>query len=171
MRSSTKSFNIRSGRCTIYRDRVEILQEDISGKIGNWLFKRNIHSAGPVYLLAALLLFIASLLSLTLTNYFLLTFLIATTVVAIYLFFQNRNYSLAPLIQRDQINQIRYHEAIPGKSRPYFEISFSPKKEEKPDLVLLRKIVLPNTRHKGTTVADTAYWILKDEGLISDRQA
>lgn len=169
MRTSAKTFNIKSGSCTIYRDRIEIYQNDLSGKIGKWLFKRNIYSGGPSYLLLALGLFLASGLAFFIQNYFLCAFLFATAVIGFFLFFQNRKLSFVPLVLRSQITQLKYHEAIPGKSRPFFEISFAPQPEDKPGYILVRKIVLPNTLHNGTSVADTAYWIMKDEGLINDR--
>lgn len=167
---SAKTFSIRSGSCTIYRDRIEIFQSDFSGQMGKWLFQRKIFTAGPTYLLLALGLLLASGLAFAIQNFFLCAFLFATSIIGLFLFFQNRKLSFVPRIERVQIKEITYQEAIPGKSRPQFEVEFCPKPEENPDFTLIRRIVLPNTLHKGTSVADTAYWILKDEGLITDRQ-
>jgi len=170
MRISAKTFSIRSGHCTVYRDRMEIYQNDLSGRVGKWLFKRNIYSAAPFYLLLAFLLFLAGLLSLSIQNYFLLAFLCLAAVLALALFYQNRRRSFVPIIRREQIESLTYREAVPGKARPSFEVLFMPQPEKKPKLKLLRQIVLPNSIQKGTRVADTAYWILKDEGMLTDPQ-
>ncbi|MEO0896518.1 MAG: hypothetical protein AAFY71_08985 [Bacteroidota bacterium] len=171
MRTSAKSFNIKGGYCSVYRDRLEINQHDVSGRVGKWLFQRGILSAAPLYLVLAILLLLGGGLGLVIQNYFLTFFLTLAAFMALYFFMQNRKYSFVPLILRQQIEKVHYEQAVPGKSRASFNILFAPDPENRPEWLLHRKLILPNTVHKGTSVADTAFWILKDEGLIKDRQS
>lgn len=163
MRGGAKSFNTKYGYCHLYPDRIELVRKDWVGWLMGFLFRRGYRRAVVLYVLLSIGLGLALLLSLSISNYFLSFFFLVATLVTIYASVRNRDLSFALVIPKKSIEKVNYHRAVEGESRATFVVYFRPN-EGQP---LLRRIIpLPTRTHQGTTLADTAYWMMRDEGLV-----
>ncbi|MEM8889444.1 MAG: hypothetical protein AAGD28_15820, partial [Bacteroidota bacterium] len=68
-----------------------------------------------------------------------------------------------PLIIRRDIIEVNFQKAVEGKARASMEILF-----EEEGKKFKKLISLPSLMQNGAEVANSAYWILRDEGLIKD---
>ena len=161
MSPGPKSFSLKSGNCYLYPDRVEIQRTDLQGRISAWLSKKGLHAASLYYLAFFVGLLIAALLSQLIQNYFLSFFFGASALASLYGLWVNRRVSYASIIPRDQIESVEYQPAVQGVSRARFAIDFRPKKR-----LYQRIIPLPSATHQGTSLADTAFWMMREAGLI-----
>lgn len=137
------------------------MRSDVSGKMAEWLYRKGISVSIPFYLLATVLLGTLALVAYLIANFFLAIFLAASAVVALYALWHNRKTSISPVILRKDIESVSYQAAVPGQSRARFVIKYRPKKRE-----LQRNLALPTATHQGTSIADTAYWMMREEGLV-----
>ena len=163
--TGAKSFEIKGGTFYILSDRLEISSREWLTKIGSWLYTRGLQSAFWLYLGPCLLLLMGTGLSFTLNNYFLTGFLAAASLLMLYYAIARRKYTFASVIFRNEIQSFVYHPAVPGVSRAYFEIQFLPTNSSR---ALRRSVQLPSRMYNGASLADTAYWMVKDEGLIQE---
>ncbi|GAB4415054.1 MAG: hypothetical protein OHK0039_23400 [Bacteroidia bacterium] len=163
MRSaSTKSFTTRNGTCHLYTDRIEIHREDLLGRVERWLYSRGMRRAWVLYALLAAALAIACLAAWLIDNYFLTLFFLTLVPVTLYAAWHHRYTSFAPVVLRSEIESVVYHKAVPGVSRAMFVVSYRPRQR-----LVQRIISLPTLSQQGASVADTAYWMMRDEGLLS----
>ena len=164
MQARAKSFPTRYGYCYIYPDRLEEERNDVSGKIYRWLSNKGITRAWFLYFIAFLFFLLTTFLVFQfLENYFLTLFLAIVSLVSLYASWVNRNVSILPVIPRNQIDRVIYHQAVPGVSRTRFEVRFSPKKRE------LKKMIHLPTPHKGNRqLPQSVFYMMKEEGFIRD---
>ncbi|RMG23236.1 MAG: hypothetical protein D6730_14870 [Bacteroidetes bacterium] len=158
MESRSKFFPLKSGQCHIYPDRIEIISDHALGRL---LAKRGIQRVAVIYLLWLLAFSVAIWVSFFIENYFLVVFFSIAWLFCLYAMWRNRRVSTASVIDRKHIRKVTYQEAIPGTARASFTIYFQPGKQ-----LLQRKILLPSILQNGQMVAQSAYYMLKDEGLI-----
>ena len=117
MQARAKSFPTKYGYFYIYPDRLEEDRQDFSGKVYRWLSKRGIKRAWFIYFLIFLILILPTFLSYhILENYFLTLFLGISSLVSLYAMWSNRNVGIHQVIPRNQVNQVIYHQAVPGVS-------------------------------------------------------
>ena len=161
MRSGAKSFSIKNGHCYLYADRIEIVRSDVLGRLTQFLFRRGYQRARVLYLLLSLVLAIATVLSLAISNYFLVLFFGIMTLLGLYASQVNRSVSFAPIIPKRSIEKVHYRKAVQGEARAAFIVHFRPENR-----LLKRIIPLPTRSHNGNSLADAAYWIMRDEGLV-----
>jgi len=161
MRSGAKSFSIKNGHCYIYSDRIEIVRTDPMGRLLRFLFRRGYQRARILYLLLALAMAVATLLSFSIANYFLVLFFGIMTLLSLYASQVNRSVSFALTIPKRSIEQVTYRKAVQGEARAAFVVHFRPENR-----LLKRIIPLPTRSHNGNSLADAAYWIMRDEGLV-----
>lgn len=159
--SGPKSFSLKTGNCYIYPDRIEIQRADIQGKFFSFMEQRGIHGAYVYYVITFLGLIGATFLTTLIDNYFLAFFFALSSLGALYGLWVNRQISFAQIIPRAQIESVDYAPAVEGVSRATLSILFRPKKR-----LFKRKLILPNATLQGTSLADTAYWMMREEGLI-----
>ena len=162
MRTGPKSFPTKNGLCQLYSDRIEINVNGAFGKLMRWLFGRGFKSMSVIYGLLFIGFVASTTIALIIENYFLAFFFIIFGLVSLYALWINRNVSIAPVIQRKEIEKVVYNEAIQGVSRASFDIYFKPEGR-----MLKRKIYLPSLMQKGAEVANSAYWMMRDEGLVA----
>ncbi|MEM7368245.1 MAG: hypothetical protein AAF587_06550 [Bacteroidota bacterium] len=122
---------------------------------------KGIHGAYIYYVIAFVGLLTATFLTRLIDNYFLAFFFAISALGALYGLWVNRQISYATHIPRAQIESVAYAPAVQGVSRATLSILFRPKKR-----LYRRKLILPNATHQGTSLADTAYWMMREEGLI-----
>lgn len=163
MQTHAKSFAIQHGTCHVYADRIEIRRQDIWGKLMSFLFARGLKRMFVLYGGLAVLFGLGIWGGWLLQNYFLSWFFSIASFFCLLLAWQQRKQSFAPVIFREQIDAIIYSPVVEGKSRAHFDIQFHLGNQH-----LLRTLPIPSRTHRGTSLADTAYWMLKDEGLISN---
>ena len=163
MKPGPKSFSLKSGNCHLYPDRLEVLRSDLQGRIMSSLANKGVHGAYLYYLVACLGLILAAFLSSYIDNYFLTFFFGVSALVSLYGLWVNRSVSYAHVIPRKQIESVQYKAAVQGVSRASFTIFFRPGKR-----LYQRKLILPTATHQGTSLADTAFWMMREEGLIKD---
>lgn len=161
MKTAAKSFSIKNGNCHIFPDRIEIINTDPIGRFSAFLFKKGIKRAMVLYLLLLIGFVLSLLVALQIENYFLAAFFAVCIPLALYYGWTQRKVSLATVIPREQIASIDYNKAVKGVSRASFTIFFTPKKT-----TLQKPIPLPSLMQKGNQIADTAYWMMKEEGLL-----
>jgi len=163
MKSGAKSFNIKGGYCYLYPDRIEVLRQDALGQLTAFLFRRGYQRALVLYLLLSVLMVLGALITALIDNYFLASFFTLLIPFSLGAAWFNRDLSFAPVIPKRSVEHVEYRRAVQGESRAAFIISFRPEKR------LLRRVIsLPTHTHRGTSLADTAYWMMRDDGLITD---
>ncbi len=158
MESRSKYFPTKSGHCHIYSDRIEITS---AASLPRILAKRGIQRVAMLYFLLLLVFAIATGISVWIENYFLVAFFAIAWIFSLVSIWQNRNISAASVIDRKHIQKVTYQEAIEGVSRASFSVYFQSKNQ-----VLKRQILLPSIMHNGRMVAQSAYQMFKEEGLI-----
>lgn len=158
MESRSKFFPTKSGQCHIYPDRIELIS---SSGLDRMLAKRGVQRMVVIYFILLIVFGIAIGISLWINNYFLVAFFAIAWMFSLVSMWTNRNVSAATYIDRKHIERIDYEEAVPGQSRASFTVYFRPKKQ-----LLRRKILLPSILHNGHMVAQSAYYMFKDEGLL-----
>ncbi len=161
MRSGSKSFSTKNGVCHLYPDRIEIDRQDWVGVLSRFLFKKGYQRAWVLYLLLTLAMVIGLILSLSIANYFLVFFFVVMSLASVAAAFKNRDLSFIPVIPKKSIEKVVYRKAIESQSRAAFTIYFRPENR-----LMRRMILLPTRTHQGTSLADTAYWMMRDEGLV-----
>ena len=165
MEVKAKSFPTKNGYCHIYTDRLEEERNDFSGKLYTWLSKKGIKRAWFLYFLLLFVLIIAAAISYyVLENYFLAIFFATAAVMDLFAIWRNRNIFISPIVPRNQIQSVIYHQAVPGVSRASFEVFFKPKKR-----IQKKFIYLPLAQKGGKQVAQSVYYMMKEEGLIKDQ--
>jgi hypothetical protein len=92
----------------------------------------------------------------------LVLFFAISALVALYALWANRKISFAPLLPRKEIESVEYLPAVPGQSRARFLVQYRPRKR-----LLTRILSMPTATHQGTTIADTAFWMMREEGFIT----
>lgn len=162
MRASHKSFPLKDGQCIVYPDKLEIEISGLKGIFIRWINRRKLTSVGFWYVMAGLGFFIATVLSAVIDNWFLAFFFLVFVVLCVIASWRNRHSSLRTQIPRKMIQSIDYQEAIQGESRATFDIHFQPQSTTR-----IRRLNLPGRHQQGSQVANAAFWILKEEGLIS----
>ncbi len=161
MQQRTRSFPLRKGYCVIYPDRIQIEGKDISHRIIQLLYKWGITRALLFYTLLTFVFVGALFFFIWLNNYFLALFFLGASLFTIYLMWQNRALSFAPVIIRKEIDYIYYYPTIPGERRASFTIFYTPGKKR-----LKRRLILPT--QKGDMIAQSAYIMMKDAGEIRE---
>ncbi len=159
----TRSFDIKNGYCQIYSDRIELQYKGLSGAFLRWLSRRGWRGEGLLYLMLTILFALLTLTAIIIENYFLALFFAVFSGVTLFALFQRRQYAFSLKIPRSEIEKVEYKEAVKGVSRAKFIIHFRPKKR-----LFLREILLPSLMQNGQSVAQSAYWMMRDEGLIQE---
>lgn len=162
MRVSHKSFPLQDGQCIVYPDKLEIEISGVTGGFIRWINRRKLTSVGFWYVMAGVGFFIATVLSAAIDNWFLAFFFLVFVVLCVIASWRNRQASLRTQIPRKMIHTIAYREAVQGQSRARFDIYFKPQSN-----IRIRRLNLPGRHQQGSQVANAAFWILKEEGLIS----
>ncbi|MEM6805162.1 MAG: hypothetical protein AAF696_27445 [Bacteroidota bacterium] len=161
MRSGSKSFPTRNGECQIFSDRIEFHERGLAGKLGQWLYKKGFRRVSVLYALLFVAFTIAFFVSLWIENYFLAFFFFGAALMDLYALWSNRQLSLTPLIVRQNIQEVIFQKAMEGKARASIEVFFEDEGRN-----YKKKISLPSLMYNGAAVENSAYWILRDEGLI-----
>jgi hypothetical protein len=159
----TRSFSTRNGYCHLLSDTIKLEYPGLTGKLHAWLERRGWRSVGWLYLLLAVGFGLAVLLALGIENYFLALFLGVFGLIALYGSWARRKYAISPVIQRKHIESVQYFPAVKGISRARFEVYFRPGKR-----LFIREIPLPSLLQNGQTEAQSAYWMMREEGLIQE---
>lgn len=162
MRVAGRSFPLNDGRCVIHHDRLELEYGGLHGMWLRWANARRLTSVGFWYFIGALGFLLAALLSVIINNWFLAFFFLLFTGMSTVASWVNRQASLRILIEKKDIRSVEFHEAVEGVSRAYFRVFFAPSRH-----LRMRKLLLPSKLKQGTQVANAAYWIMKEEGLMS----
>lgn len=163
MRSGSKSFPTRNGVCQVFSDRIEFQGNGLTGKLSNWLYNKGFKRVSILYGLLFLGFVLALGISLWLDNYFLAFFFFISALLDLYALWLNKDISMTPLIIRRNIHQVNFQQAVEGKARASFEIFF-----EEEGRNYKRKVSLPSLMQNGAAVANSAYWIFRDEGLLKE---
>ena len=161
MQVNAKTFPLRSGSCHIYPDSIHIRGKGasyfLSRLFSKWGFERIVVFYGllTIGFLACLLLAVG------IQNYFLALFFAIAAIFSLRMAWINRKVSFAPVITKKQIEYIEYLPAIPGERRSSFLIVY-----HSGERTLHRKLVLPT--RKGDMIAQSAYYMVKDTGLLKE---
>lgn len=161
MRGGSKSFVTKNGHCHLYPDRIEIEHHDIPGRLGAFLYRRGLRRAWVLYLLLSLAMSAAAGASILIENFFLAFFFGVLALAALAGVWTQRNMTYAPVVPRSQIESVVYRPAVTGVSRAAFVVYFRPRRR-----LVQRLISLPSLTQHGTSLADTAYWMMREEGLV-----
>ena len=160
----SKSFPTKTGYCHVFPDRIEIERSGWMGSLSGFLFGKGIHRIFGVYLFVMVLLVISLFVVLAIENYLLSIFFFGMIGFYGWSLWKSRDLSAAPVIYRNQIEKVGYHEAIKGVSRAYFTLFYAPKEGQ----TLRRLVMLPSTLKGGDRIAESAVWIMKEEGFLSN---
>jgi len=160
MQVNSKSFPLRTGSCHIYPDAIHIRSKGLPNYFRQLLFRAGFQRYLVLYILLTLGFIISLLIAVGIQNYFLGFFFGIAALFSLRMAWVNRRLSFAPIIEKKQIDQIQYHEAVPGERRAAFTIVFKAGRH-----TLQRKIVLSG--RKGEMIAQSAYFMMKDTGLLT----
>lgn len=161
MRSATKSFAIKDGLCLIYPDRLECQYRGLRGRWLRWANRKGWVGQGGWYVLAALGFLGAVGLSIGINNWFLAFFFVVCALLALAAAWANRHATWQLVIDRKHIERVQYHPPIDGQARGSFLIDYRPGRR-----LRRRKISLPSLLQGGKEIANSAFWMMRDEGLI-----
>lgn len=159
----TRSFSTKNGYCNLFPDRIELENRGPGGRFQKWLGKLGWRSVGLLYLLLAMAFLLAGLLATYIDNLFLAAFFAAFGLVSLYASWIRRKFAFTHKIPRNQIEAVRYFEAVKGVSRARFEVDFRPKKR-----LYVREILMPSLLQNGQTEAQSAYWMMREEGFLQE---
>lgn len=162
MRTASKTFPLKDGQCVLYQDRIELAYDGLRGRWLAWANKRKLTSVGFWYVMAGVGFLLAAFFSAIIDNWFLAFFFMLFLALCIGASWHNRQASLRTTIQKKEIVNIEYQEAIQGESRAYFRVFFQPGTKTR-----MRKLSLPGRHQHGGQIANSALWMLKEEGLLS----
>ncbi len=161
MRATTRSFPLREGQCILHHDRIELVHAGLKGWFLAWANKRKLTSMAFWYFMGALGFLFTTLLSVIIDNWFLAFFFFAFALLSVVGSVAYRNLSLRTSIEREFIEDVVFREAVEGVSRASFEVYFRPNKQ-----LRMRKLLLPGKHQQGGQIANSAFWMMKEEGLI-----
>ena len=161
MRATTRSFPLREGQCILHYDRIELVYPGPKGWFLAWANKRKLTSMAFWYFVGAVGFLATALFSVIIDNWFLAFFFFAFALLSVVGSVAYRSLSLRTNIERALIEEVVYREAVEGVSRAYFEVFFRPGKQ-----LRVRKLSLPGKHQQGGQIANSAYWMMKEEGLI-----
>jgi len=164
MQQRVKSFPLRSGICAIYPDRIELDGKSITYTVSSLFTKWGIARYIWLHAILTLTFVLSLILFLALNNYFLALFFLFAMGFTLRLMWLKRRETFVTIIPRKQIDRIQFHPAVPGEKRASFTILFTPHHTQ-----LKRKIVLPT--RKGEMIAQSAYLMMKDTGMLSADKA
>ena len=162
MQVRPQSFPIAGGICKVQSDRIFIQQSSPVVFLANKWFKGKL---SPIYLISGILLVMGCIAAWAIRNYFLAFFLLVFAVYFFIMLGKSRNKSLKNELFKKQVEKVVYHEPIPGKSRGEFVIHFLEENKK-----FHRYISLATSGKKGLMIAQGAYHIFKDAGLIDKPQ-
>ncbi|MEL6675031.1 MAG: hypothetical protein AAFR61_22680 [Bacteroidota bacterium] len=163
MRQGPKSFPTRNGYCQVFSDRIEIHTDGLAGQLSRWFYSKGIRRVSIFYVLSSLAFLIASFVAIGIGNWFLAVFFFLAVALSVYALFINRQNSIAPLILRKDIDKVDYQAAVKGESRAAFTIFFKDHGK-----AMKRRVPLPSLMQNGAEIANTAFWIMRDAGLVSN---
>ncbi len=161
MAVAARVFSFDAGDCHLYPDRIEIRRKGLWGIIDRYLYERGIVRMAWFngWLLAGALVF--ALVMLIIQNYFLTLFLMGMAGVIGWLTVRSWSVSFAPVIDREAIQEVEWHDAVPGVSRTAIVFRFERKGQ------LLNQVVrLARTTQGGEGLAEAARKMLRDDGLL-----
>ena len=158
-----RSFPTRTGYCHLYADRIEIEINGFTGRLRSWLSGKRLASMWLYYLALSVLFLLSALLALTIENYFLAAFLGVFAVISLVALWIYRRHTFSVNILRDQIDRVEYSPAVEGQSRASFQVYYQPGR-----YMMQRPILLPGKSQNGASVAQSAYWMMKEEGLLAE---
>lgn len=162
MRAASKTFPLKDGQCVLFQDRIELEYNGLRGRWLAWANKRKLTSVGFWYVMTGIGFLLAAVFSAIIDNWFLAFFFILFLALCIGASWFNRQASLRTTIQKKEIVKVEYQEAIQGESRAYFRVFFRPGTKMR-----MRKLPLPGRHQQGGQIANSALWMLKEEGLLS----
>lgn len=162
MRAASKTFPLKDGQCVLYQDRMELEYSGLRGRWLSWANKRKLTSVGFWYVMTGIGFLCAAVFSTIIDNWFLAFFFFLFLILCIAASWFNRQASLRTTIQKKEIIKVEYQEAVQGESRAYFRVFFQPGNN-----IRLRKLALPGRHQQGGQIANSALWMLKEEGLMS----
>ena len=162
MEFKSKSFPTRNGSCHIFIDRLEFSSNHSTASLLRWAYKKGFHRSSSLYILIAVIFLLAALISLYIQNVFLALFFGVAMLFGLNMAWSRRKYSFTPIIKKEQVEQVRYLEAIPGERRAGFEIIFRMN-----DKAFLKKIFLPGRHQEGEMIAQSAFYMMRDAGYLN----
>lgn len=162
MRAASKTFPLKDGQCVLYQDKMVLEYQGIRGRWLAWANKRKLTSVGFWYVMAGMGFLVAAIFAAIIDNWFLAFFFMLFVALCIAASWMNRQASLRTTILKKDITSVQFHKAVQGESRAYFRVYFQPGSK-----VRMRKLPLPGRHQQGSQIANSALWMLKEEGLMS----
>lgn len=158
MQVRPQSFPISGGQCKVFSDRVTVEQKSPFILLVNKWFGGKLK---PVYAILASILALGAIAGWLIQNYFIAFFLLCFSVYFLFILFKDGESSVKLELLKSQIESVVYMEPVPGKSRGEFEIYFLENEKR-----YRRKISLATGGKQGLMIAQGAYHIFRDAGLI-----
>ncbi|RDC56522.1 phosphoribosylaminoimidazolesuccinocarboxamide synthase [Pedobacter chinensis] len=160
-----KTFKTKTGFCHILPDKIVLTREGIIGNVATVTVGNNISRILIIYGGLAIGLFYLAFDSYTEGQ---IAPLILFGLFGIYLVYgivNSINNSATPIIDRQNIKEVKFKKAIVGLTRSRFEVLF----EDEQGKLKKRLILLPGSLTDGQSETEKAIKIMTDEKLITNR--
>lgn len=161
-----KTFRTKTGFCHVLPDKIVLTRNGILGSVAAVTVGNTISRTRVIQGILTLGLFYAAFYSYQNRNLFMFHRPFLFLALAGYLIFnivRSFKLSATPIIERAQISQVVFHEALRGLIRPYFEVFFENEKGRiKKRLILLPGSLMDSQRAE----TEKALQIMKEEGII-----
>lgn len=158
-----KIFKTKSGYCHILPDRIVLTRNGTIGEISKIVSGNKIWRILTVYSLISLLMLYFGFGAFRKGENVSAFLYALTAVILVYGIIKSLNNSATPVINRNQIKNVKYHAAKPGLTRSYFEVLF----ENENGRLKKRLIMLPGSLSDGKNETEKALEIMKSENMIS----
>jgi hypothetical protein len=162
MSSEYKTFRTKTGYCHITDEQIVLSRDGVRGEMAKITNGNSISQSLIIYGVISVGMLVASVSAFLKKDYFPAVISLIIPVFLIYSILKSLNNSATPIIDRKSIQEVRFHKAITGITRAYFEVYFKDDKGK----VKKRMILLPGSIASDPNEIENAVSIMQEEGLL-----
>ena len=157
-----KKFRTKTGFCHVTEDQIILTRNGIIGSVSKTVVGNNIARMLIIYGVVSVGLFYFAYDSFLNDKMIEAVFFGLLASYLVYGSIGSLHNSAAPIINRNDIQAVRFIKGIPGLTRSRFEIDFNDQGKPKKRLILL-----PRSLSGGQEVSQEAIQIMRSENLLS----
>ena len=149
-------FKTKTGYCHILQDKIVLTRNGVAGNVANITIGNSIARPLTIYAGISTGLILAALSSIKEGQYVPAILFLGIGIFLLLKVLKSLNYSAAPVIERKQIKNIVFKNAISGATRSYFVVHF----ENNRGKIKQRLILLPGSLTNGKIETEKALQIM-----------
>ena len=157
-----KKFKTKTGFCHILPDKIILTRDGIIGNVAKITVGNGINRILIIYSAISIFLIYSAYSNFKKDEKFSAIFFSLIAFYLIYNIIKSRNNSASPIIERNKIKGVKFHNGKIGITRSRFEIKF----EDENGKIKNRLIMLAGSLNDGKRETENALEIMKSENLI-----